>query len=112
MTNTITQNIIWLISVWGCAVIFLGLGIYAAKSKKPMSFWSGTTVPPESITDITAYNREYSLMWKIFSLPFWITGITFFWFPVISAVIMALSSIWGIVWMVWKFEKITKKYKK
>ena len=50
--------IIWSIIVFGCAFLFLGIGIYASKREKPMWFYSGTTVDASKISDVKAYNRE------------------------------------------------------
>lgn len=35
-----------------CVLIFMGMGVWALIRKTPMHFWSGTTVKPETITDI------------------------------------------------------------
>ncbi len=105
------ENLIWLFSIWGCAGIFTGIGIHAGRMKEPMWFWSGTKVPSSLISDIPSYNRENRKMWCIYSIPFWITGISFFWYPVISAIIMSLSGTLGIAWLIWYYRGIEKRYK-
>ena len=37
-------NIIWLIIMVPVSMLFTGIGVYAWKRKKPMWFWSGSTV--------------------------------------------------------------------
>lgn len=103
--------IIWIISIWGCAALFLGIGIYAGKREKPMWFWSGTTVEPDTISDIPAYNKAYRKMWIIYSIPFWVTGISYLWYPMQSAILMVVSSTLGVGWLIWYYHGIEKKYK-
>ncbi|MBE6025036.1 MAG: hypothetical protein E7231_17995 [Cellulosilyticum sp.] len=104
-------NIIGMISAWLCASVFTWIGIYAGKNKKPMHFWSGTTVKPESISDITAYNKANQKMWYVYATPFWITGISYIWFPKISTIIMTLSTTLGLLWLIGCYRCIEKKYK-
>lgn len=104
------DQIIWIISIWGCAAVFLGLGIYAGKRKEPMKFWAGTTIPPEKVTDITAYNQANSKMWKCYSIPFWVTGISFIWFPTLSAMAMVASATVGTGVLIHHYHKIETEY--
>ena len=55
-------DVIWYGVSGGCALLFVGIGLYSFRLKKPMWFWSGTTVDPESISDIPAYNRANGKM--------------------------------------------------
>lgn len=109
-SNDLSGNIIWVISVWGCAAIFTGIGLYARKLDKPMWLWTGSTVDPSTVSDIPAYNRDIMKMWICYSIPFWITGLTFIWFPVISAIVMACAATLGIGPLIWRFYRIKKKY--
>ena len=72
-------NIIWYITMFGCAALFVGIGIYAKKLEKPMWFWSGSTVDPATITDVKAYNLENSRMWICYSVWYWIAGFAWIW---------------------------------
>ena len=58
------------------SALFTGLGIYSWKRKKPMWFWSGSTVKEQEISDVRAYNRANGIMWISFSAILWIS--TFF----------------------------------
>lgn len=51
-----------------------------------MNFWAGEQIAPESVTDIPAYNRQNALMWKWYSLSYFLTGLC------------ALLSIWSRGW--------------
>jgi len=44
-------------------MLFTGIGVYAWKRKKPMWFWSGSTVSENEISDVRAYNRANGIMW-------------------------------------------------
>ena len=54
------DDIIWLIIMIPVSLLFTGIGIYAWRCKKPMWFWSGSTVKESEISDISAYNRADS----------------------------------------------------
>ena len=68
-------NIVWLIIMIPVSLLFTGIGIYAWRRRKPMWFWSGTTVKESEITDTAAYNRANGIMWLVFSLLMWISTI-------------------------------------
>lgn len=110
--NDLMGVIIWMISVWGCAILFTGIGLFAWKREEPMWFWSGSTVDPDTVSDIPAYNREMMKMWVGYSIPFWITGLTFIWYPAVSAIAMGIAATLGIGWLVWRYHKIKKKYER
>ncbi|MCI5976876.1 MAG: hypothetical protein SOT64_05565 [Candidatus Faecousia sp.] len=66
--------------------VFFGIGVYAGRKKGPMNFWAGEQIAPESVTDIPAYNRQNAVMWKWYSLSYFLTGLC------------ALLSIWSRGW--------------
>ena len=102
--------IIWCITVFGCAILFYGIGIYAEKREKPMWFWAGTNVDEKKISDVKAYNAENAKMWKIYSLWFFASGIIYFWHSGISILLLVLGCTLGIGILVATFNKIEKKY--
>ena len=103
--------IIWCITIFGCAILFFGMGIYAQKSEKPMHFWAGTTIDPSKITDVKAYNRENARMWKIYSLWYFASGIIYFFNEWIAIALLIASCTLGMVILVATYNKIEKKYK-
>lgn len=52
----------------------------------PYEFLGGEQIAPESVTDIPAYNRQNAVMWKWYSLSYFLTGLC------------ALLSIWSRGW--------------
>ena len=93
-----------------CGGIFSGLGVWAKKSKKPVHFYSGTTVDPKTVSDISAYNLENSRMWMIYSVPFWVSGIVSFFNLAVAAIIMSAACLPGGLWLVLRYNRIAKKY--
>lgn len=96
---------------FGCALLFLGIGIYAQRREKPMWFWAGTTVDESKITDVRAYNKANAIMWATYSLWYFASGAIYFWNEVISIVLLILSCTVGIGILVATYTRIEKKYK-
>ena len=106
------ELIIWLVITIPCGLLFTGLGIYAWRLEKPMWFWSGSTVRPDQITDVKAYNRENGIMWICYSLVFWVT--MFLGFRNISGagIVLAVGCFGGIPLLAVNYNRIWKKYKR
>ena len=96
---------------FGCAFLFYGIGIYAAKSKKTMWFWSGAEVDPTTITDVGAYNRENARMWKLYSLWYIAAGLAAIWNTIVAVVLLVLNCSVGIALLVASYNKIHEKYR-
>ena len=115
-SEDIVGMIIMLISCWGCAALFYGIGRWAQRRKDPMHFWSGSTIDPATITDIPAYNQENGKMWKRYSIPYWISGFfaLFFgvseWFVHISLAILVLAFAPGLYFLIRKYNAICREY--
>ena len=95
-----------------CASVFTALGIYAAKRKDPIWFWSGTTVKAEELSDVTAYNRENGIMWCAYSLFFWLAAILALFDLMPAAGILVFIGGFGGVFLVPVYQRIYKKYAK
>ncbi len=102
--------IFWIVS-FGCAALFYGIGVFAEKYEKPMWFWSGTEVKPSQISDIKAYNKENAVMWKLYSLWYFASGIAEIWNSIAALVIMLASFVIGFPILVYTYTKIFNKYK-
>ena len=107
----VSGDIIWYVTLFGCAALFVGIGVYARKLEKPMWFWSGTEVDPDTITDVHAYNRENSRMWIWYSVGYWISGLAWIWSKMLALIVLVLGCSVGILWLVRTYLKIEKKYK-
>ena len=109
-------TVIMLICCWGCAALFLGIGIWALYRKTPMHFWSGTKVDPNSVSDIPAYNHENGKMWKWYSVPYWVAG-AFALFgggsdlaAICAVVFLILAFIPGMPILIATYKRITDKF--
>lgn len=102
---------------FGCGALFSWLGSWAVNRKDPMNFWAGTTVDPETISDVPAYNRANARMWKQYAGPFWLTGvcgILSFWddrFSILAGGLIGIACTVGIWWLIHTYKKIKKQYK-
>ncbi len=103
---------------FGCGALFYWIGVWASGRKDPMHFWSGSTVVPETITDIPAYNRANARMWKQYSIPYWISGVigTLAFLDIrifaFSMIPIGLACTVGIWWLIHTYRKIEKQYKR
>ena len=104
------ESIIWYITTFGCAVLFYCIGIYAAKRKEPMWFWSGTEVKSCEITYVKQYNKENAIMWKSYSLWFFASGVVSVWSKVAALVIFVAGFTVGLLLLVLAYKRIYKKY--
>ena len=107
----VAGTIIWLITMFGCAVLFFGIGVYAKRREKPMWFWAGTEVDPGTITDVKAYNTANARMWQWDGVWYWVAGFAWIWSTTIALVALISGCTVGIAILVATFQKIEKKYK-
>ena len=105
-----TEAIVNLIVNFLLGLIFTSIGIYAAGRKDPMWFWSGSTVSPQEIRDIPAYNRANGLMWCLYAIPFYLAGILYFCSPQLGIALILLVVFPGIPVLIWNYYRIRKTY--
>ena len=108
--------VIMIICCWGSAALFLGIGIHARKSTRPILFWAGSVIDPQAVTDISAYNRETGGMWMFYSVPYWIAGAIDLFFQgsdqgtIFAAVVLLLACLPGIPLLIRQYRRIAEKY--
>lgn len=101
---------------FGCGILFYGIGAFAARQKKPMNFWAGQTIAPESVTDIPAYNHACARLWKRFSIPCWLLGILSLllplgnWTAILGLVDLVLWGTAGLWWLIRSYKRIERQY--
>lgn len=105
------EKIVWLVIMIPVSALFTGIGIYAWKRKKPMWFWSGSTVSESAITDIPAYNRANGIMWICYSLVFWISAIMGLFEIAAAGIVLIVGCLVGTPILVIVYGRIYKKYK-
>lgn len=105
-------KIICCLVCFGCGLVFYVLGIYASKTEKPMHFYSGTEIDTNTITDIKKYNQENALMWKVYSLCYFVSAIVGIWNTLLCVILLIFSCSVGIVFLVIQYHRILRKYTK
>lgn len=106
------KNMIWLVIMLPCSMLFSGIGIYAWKAKKPMWFWSGSSVGEDEISDVRLYNRANGILWLCFSAPFWVSTFLGFFQMKAGAIVLVAACVIGIPALPIVYKKIYNKYKK
>lgn len=104
------ELIVWYITTFGCGLLFYGIGVFAKKREKPMWFWSGTEVHSYEITDVEKYNKENAIMWKKYSLWFFVSGITYIFNSVAGLVLFVSGFTIGLALLIFEYKKIYKRY--
>lgn len=105
------ENIIWLIIMIPCSALFTGIGIFAWNRKKPMWFWSGSTIKESEISDVRAYNHANGVMWIVFSLIFWLSTFLGFWNEIAAGIAIAAGCVIGLPMLAVVYQRIYAKYK-
>lgn len=112
----IVELTVLLLCVWGSAALFLVLGIRAEKCKKPVNFWAGKEVDAHRVSDVTAYNHENAVMWKVYSIPFWLSGLLFTLgslgnvFMIAGLIVLFSACFPGLFFLIRKYKQIEKDY--
>ena len=99
---------------WGSAALFYGIGVWANRRKTPMHFWAGTELDPKTVSDIPAYNHENAVMWKLYSIPYWIAGaLSLFqaqWCAIAALILMVLACFPGLLILIRHYRRLEAKY--
>ncbi|MDV0443664.1 hypothetical protein [Methanorbis rubei] len=96
---------------WICGFIFLCIGIWAYRSKKPIHFWAGSTVSPAEISDVSAYNKANAVLWTVYSIPYFVIGVLgFFVETTIAGILLVIVCVGGLPVLVFAYLRIYKKY--
>ena len=96
--------------------MFFGIGYFAEKAKKPVNFWSGTSVPAEKVTDVKGYNHANAVMWKVYSAPYLAAGLLGCLgvlgdaYTMASAILLSVSCFPGMFLLIWAYRRIEKRY--
>lgn len=103
--------VLWLVIMLPVSALFTGIGIFAWKRRKPMWFWSGSSVSEKEISDIPAYNRANGIMWLCYSAVFWVSTIMGVFQLTAAGIVLAVGCLGGIPVLIFVYGKIYKKYR-
>ena len=106
------DSIVMLCILVPLAAFFTCVGIFAWTRKKPMWFWSGSTVKESEITDVPAYNRANGIMWICFSLIYWGAAVLGIFNVEAVGVLIGVGTLVGIVLLIVAYKKIYNKYRR
>ena len=106
------EKVLWLLILVPVSALFTGIGIYAARRKEPMWFWSGTQVRKEEISDVRAYNRANGILWIAFSSIFWAAALLGAFLPGAGGILLAAGCTAGIPCLAAAYGRILRKYKR
>ena len=105
------SNIFFAVICLLCSFSFGAIAIWAFKSKGPIHFWSGSTVSPEEITNIPAYNRANGLMWLIYTICMVVASILSLFSILIGVILLVIICVPGTIALVIAYNRIYKKYR-
>ena len=114
--EAIVGGILTLAISWICGALFYGIGWWSDRKKTPMGFWSGMELKAEWVRDIPAYNHECAIMWKVYSIPYFICGILgllgmfHVYFTVAMVILMVGAIVPGLIFLIRHYKKIELKY--
>ena len=104
--------IVWLVVMVPVSALFSGLGIYAWRRKKPMWFWSGSTVRESQISDVPAYNRANGILWLSFSAVLWAATVLGLLDLRAGGICLIAGCLAGVPILPAVYEKIYSRYRK
>ena len=114
--ESLVGAIIMCIVCCGCGALFFGIGVFANRLEKPMHFWSGSTIDPKTVNDIPEYNRKNAVMWKWYSLPYWLAGIfgalgcKHEWCTYVALAFLLFASIPGLAIIIACYKRIEREH--
>ncbi len=92
-------------------IIFIVIGIYTYKMKKPCGFWSGETPPKnEDVYNVKEYNNKHGIMWIIYGVSVFIASVPMYFKTNGDVVIYVVVVVGGIVPMIIYHNYLYKKY--
>lgn len=105
------ENILFASICWFSSLAVGLIALWAFKRKDPMHFWSGSTVRPEEITDIPAYNRANGWMWTIYTICIVVAGIVALFDIGMGVIILIVIAVPGLAVLVIVYKRIYNKYR-
>ena len=106
------ENILFAATCWLTSILIGAIALWAFKRKTPMHFWTGSTVNPEEIADIPAYNRANGFMWAIYAGSIALSGVLSLFNIQVGVVLLILACVPGVACLIIAYRRIYKKYKR
>lgn len=95
-----------------CAMLFLGIAVYARRSQRAVGFWANVKAP--EVSDVKQYNRAVSNLWLAGAFLFELLGIPFLFARQNSPlfIISVLGTVMLVLGMMIRYSFIESKYRK
>ena len=108
MEGAVLGFIIWFL----CGIFFIGIGIHAIFSKKPVGFWAGEEVT--EVTDVKKYNKAMAKLFCAYGIVFMLLGIPLIGGQNSAGIIISVLGVMfeTILMMAVYLVVIERKYKK
>lgn len=104
------EFMLFMLISWFCGAVFVLLGFSCFKRRTPVSFWSGTEVKKQEVTNVKKYNFANGVMWCIYSVFFWIAGLAAVINSTASVVFLVLACTVGIAGLILGYGWIKRRY--
>ena len=99
--------------IWSIvALLFLGIGIFSRKSKKPAGFWANTKAP--EVNEVKKFNHAVSVIWFVFAILFELLGVPLLFVKQNSPVFLFLvvGAVFLIIGIMIAYTSVENKYRK
>lgn len=96
---------------WFIALILIGIALYITKLKKPINFWNDEDHLSQTISNFKSYNKDISKLYIIHSMIYFMAGLIVYYNIVLSGIFVCLTSLIWILFSIFYYKKIIKKYK-
>ena len=107
-----SDHIAFAVICWACALSFGAIALWALKRRTPMHFWAGSTVKPEEITDIPAYNRANGFLWAAYAAWMAANGAIALLDITVATVLLLIQCLPGVAVLVAVYRRIYQKYRR
>lgn len=104
------ENIVFVMMCWICGAIFVLIGFSCFKKTEPTGFWSGVEVRKDEVIDVKGYNVANGIMWCIFSIFFWVSGILAIFNSFVAVVMLIIACTVGIVGLILGYGWIKRRF--
>lgn len=96
---------------WLCALVLVGIGIFAERQTKPSKMRAKSDYETEGIVDHVGFNKEVGRLWKLYSIPFWICGVLWFVSSKLTCILILVAALPGYLVLKFCYFRIAKRYR-
>lgn len=99
------------ISFVSVGLLFIGIGVFSLKSKKPVSFFTFYKVTENEVSDAKAYNKAVGILWVIYGVFWALLGSLFIFLgETIGGIFIMFLSFPSVIVLILVYLRIKGKY--